>query len=399
MGIKRFWGHRGPQMARKMKIVLAVGKIILLLGSITILARMMEERSARTFADADQEDTAATGSFTAEGPGTAEDPVAATGSDEEKDPVAQGDLAVTEGPAADRETDKGYRDMTYLTMYGADYTYDHRIESYLLIGTDHSGREDGRGDRYQGSMADFLALLVLDKTDEKYSLIHLNRDTVTKIQLLLEDDSVGEYRDMQLCTAHWYGSSREVSCENTVEAVSAMLGELPVDGYYSLPMDEIPSLNSVVGGVTVTVEDDFSSTDPSLEMGKTVTLSDEQAFHYVRDRMDVGDGGNRSRMRRQRQYLKGFEEKAKEQAKEDPQLAAEIYQGFQQMAVTDLNGNQVSKIANLLVKYEDGGHYEFEGKTEEGDILGDGMDHAMFFPDKASVIEVMTEAYSLQKED
>ena len=46
----------------------------------------------------------------------------------------------------------------------------------------------------------------------------------------------------------------------------------------------------------------FSQSDSSLKMGETVTLTDDQALHYVHDRMNVGDGTNVCRMRRQKEY-------------------------------------------------------------------------------------------------
>lgn len=305
--------------------------------------------------------------------------------------------AAKKADAADE--DEFYDNINYINLYDVDYIYDHDIETYLIIGTDHSGNAEGEGDQYQGSMADFLAMLILDKTKETYAVLQLNRDTITEIPMLYEDNSVGEVREMQLCTAHWYGSSKEVSCENTVEAVSMMLGDLYIEGHYALPMDEIPKLNSVVGGVEVTVEDDFSNVDPSLKTGETVTLTDEQASHFVQGRMGVGDGENTSRMRRQKQYIEAFAIQAKQKSQSDPQLAAKIYQEFDDIATTDISGKQVSKIANRLMNYKDLGVYEFAGVKKEGENLEDGIAHVMFYPDESSVIDVMTKLYSLQKDE
>ena len=63
-------------------------------------------------------------------------------------------------------------------------------------------------------------------------------------------------------------------------------------------MDEIAQLNHVIGGATVTIEDDFSDVDSSLVQGETITLTDEQAYNFLSARMNVGDGENESRMRR-----------------------------------------------------------------------------------------------------
>ena len=64
-----------------------------------------------------------------------------------------------------------------------------------------------------------------------------------------------------------------MSCENTADAVSRMLGGLKIDGYYELPMDAIADLNDVVGGITLEIKGDFTVVNPAMEEGKTLTLS------------------------------------------------------------------------------------------------------------------------------
>ena len=88
-----------------------------------------------------------------------------------------------------------------------------------------------------------------------------------------------------------------------MDAVSNMLYGNRIEGYISLNMDSIKILNHLAGGVPVTIEDDFSQSDPSLVMGQNITLTDDQAMHYVHDRMNVGDGTNECRMRRQKAYV------------------------------------------------------------------------------------------------
>lgn len=125
------------------------------------------------------------------------------------------------------------------------------------MGTDASGNEDAKGEAYQGSMADFLMLMMIDETDKKYGFMPLNRDTVTDIQMIDHNGDLMDYRKLYLCTAHWYGGSKRQSCINTADAVSDFLHGVPVNGYLAIPMDHISDLNHVLGGVTVTLEDDF----------------------------------------------------------------------------------------------------------------------------------------------
>ena len=50
----------------------------------------------------------------------------------------------------------------------------------------------------------------------------------------------------------------ETRAENTVDAVSTLLGGHKIDGFAMVNMSAIEVVNDMVGGVTVTIEDDFS---------------------------------------------------------------------------------------------------------------------------------------------
>ena len=56
-------------------------------------------------------------------------------------------------------------------------------------------------------------------------------------------------------------------------------------------------------------------------MGETVTLTDAQAEHFVHDRMNVGDGTNEGRMRRQDAYIESLKGVMTDKVKEDVHYA------------------------------------------------------------------------------
>ena len=287
----------------------------------------------------------------------------------------------------------------YLQLYGQDYLYSHDIATYLFLGTDASGHEDGNGDAYQGSMGDYINLLVVDKTDQTYASLLLNRDTMTDVQLLQKDGIVPESQVMQLCCAHWYGGDRQASCENMVQAVSQMLGGLWIDGYYAVSMKNIPQINALVGGVTLTVQGDFSRCDKSLVEGETVTLTDEQAYHYIHERINADDGENLSRMKRQRQYMEAFVAQAKEKMRQEPSFGVDAIDQLKGAATTDISGSRLSKLVRKLDTYQDLGVFQFDGETRIGQALDDGLDHTEFYPQETSVVGVMTQLYHLVRDD
>lgn len=284
-----------------------------------------------------------------------------------------------------------------ITLDGVRYDYFHEFESYLLIGTDNSGNEQGRGKRYQGNMADFLLLLVLDKTEQKYHFLQLNRDTITEVTLLQKDNSGMASADIQLCTAHWYGGNPQQSSENTVNAVSNLLGGVPITGYYTINMEHIPALNHAVGGVTVTIEDDFSKVAPEMEQGKTIKLNDKQAYLYVHDRYSVGDEQNLSRMKRQRQYMEAYIDEVMTKSKQNPEFINELYHSMEEYTVTNIRGKEISQIVNMVKKGTGTGVHTFEGTSKVGKILGDGIDHTEFFIDKKSMQKILTSLYGLKR--
>lgn len=286
-----------------------------------------------------------------------------------------------------------------IKLNGKTYTYDHRIETWLFIGTDGSGDEDAQGEDYIGSMADFLLLAVVDKTDKTYGFIQINRDTITDVTMMQKDGSGLASAELQICTAHWYGGNPQQSCENTVEAVSKLLGGVTIEGYYSIGMDAMPTLNHAVGGVEVKVIGDFSKVDPTLKEGETVLLDDEQAYTYVRGRMNVGDGSNEQRMQRQDQYMKALFTKVEQTFKKNPKFLNSLYSQLDEEAVTNTKGRDVSRIISSMAGGESRGIFQFEGETTLGQRLGDGIDHIEFFPDEASVEKIMKELYHLEVSD
>lgn len=282
-------------------------------------------------------------------------------------------------------------------LYGKTYYYYHDMESYLIIGTDASGREEASGGEYRGSMADFLLLFVVDKTEGSCRILMLNRDTITEIPLMQTDGTSMASAKLQLCTAHWYGGNRKQSCQNTVRAVSKMLGGIPISGYYSMDMDSIAVINHAVGGVTVKNESDFSDIDASIKTGETLTLTDKQAVSFVQSRMHVDDGENTSRMARQIQFMEAFIKKAQSMKTENSKLWIQLYQDLSDHAVTDITGKQLSRLLNQISENSYEGICTLEGKTRLGKRLGDGLFHTEFILNKKSVRKVLGELYHLEK--
>ena len=249
-----------------------------------------------------------------------------------------------------------------VTFRGKTYLHKKNVKSYLLMGIDRDGEAVPAENLFAGQ-ADTLVVLVVDADAEAYTALQLDRDTVMDVEVLSPDGTtVVDTQFMQICLAHTTGTGMEDSCENTVRAVSNLLCGEKIDGYASLTMDAMPLLNDAVGGVPVTIEDDFSQDDPSLVQWETITLDGQQAYHFLRGRMSVGDGTNASRMRRQREYLSSFLKKLRQCVAEDSGFAVSLYQDLKPYMVSDISGKEINELAGVLPKYQNNGFVNFSGE-------------------------------------
>lgn len=234
-----------------------------------------------------------------------------------------------------------------LEYQGTIYAARDGVDTYLFMGIDVEGPAKGNKGYIGGGQADVQLLLVVDRFNGTWQVLQINRDSMVQVPVLgVTGTEVGtEYQ--QIALAHSYGDGLETSCENNVTAVSRLFNNQYINGYMSLNMDAISILNDAVGGVEVTLLDDFSDTDSSLVKGKTVTLSGDQAMAYVRGRQGVGDETNLSRMARQQQYLDGLYQKVTGLS---TGAAVEAFQSVEDYMVTNM-GDQWLKLMDRLKEY------------------------------------------------
>lgn len=281
--------------------------------------------------------------------------------------------------------------VTELQYQGETYPIKRNIQTVLLIGTDSEGNEqsvpDGFVAFYNYNQADFLMLLVLDNRAKSVEILQLNRDTMTDVPWL---DVVGNYGGtnfQQLCLSFNSGSGGADSCQNTVDAVSALLFDAPIQGYIQVPMSAIPVINDLVGGVWVTVPDDLTAIDPSFTKGSTVLLKGKQAEKYVRARMGLENDTNLARMRRQRDYLDSLQRAARDAMDSDSKFVMKLTEKLGEILQTSLTGNQLTDLVERLDTYQ-----VSPIRYAEGELIS-GEEYYEFYVDKDSLWELVRNAY------
>ena len=221
---------------------------------------------------------------------------------------------------------------------GVEYFPRQDITVMMVLGIDQFGPVTSSNYHRNKGAADSIMLLIFDEKNEECTVLYLNRDTMLDMSVL---GVRGEYAGTtygQLALAHTYGSGLEDSCENVKDTLQKFLPGMTIDYYVAMNMDVLPILNDAVGGVTVTVVDDFSAVDPSITMGE-LTLHGDQVINFVRTRKDVGDQRNITRMQRQREYVAGFLSALREKESEDINFIANVYDAVYEYIVTDCSAD------------------------------------------------------------
>lgn len=256
------------------------------------------------------------------------------------------------------------RKMVYGSLEGrflSDITLEHEgdtwhyreneITNYLLIGLDQEAINRSAG--YQnGGQADFLVVLSVDRINRTITPVMLDRDTMTKVQTYGVFGHPSGIREMQLCLAQAYSTTGFSGSDNTARTVEGLLYGVKIDHYVTLDISAVPLLNDAVGGVEVTLQDDFTGYDPQMVQGATIRLTGEQAEYFVRGRMTVADGTNASRMKRQQQYISGFLTQLHRELEKDPDKMIELLNDVSGHMQTDTTEEILLRDADAYSGYE-----------------------------------------------
>lgn len=253
-----------------------------------------------------------------------------------------------------------------IEVNGVKYRPKRRLITVLLIGTDQEDVEQSFVDFRSGGQADFLVLLVMDENAETVTPIQINRDTMTRINTL---NSFGQDTGLwtaQICLSHSFGDGREQSCGFTVDAVSRYMKDIRIDNFVSLSLDGITVFNDALGGVEVTLEDDFSAYDSTMTPGTTLVLQGKQAEYFVRMRYNVGEQSNVSRLARQKIYMERAKELLKQKSYADSQFFENFFSALNPYIITDMGRGRLINFADLLKRYEFLPMVEIAGESFKG---------------------------------
>ena len=191
--------------------------------------------------------------------------------------------------------------------------------------------------------------------------------------------------EAQICLQYAYADGVERSCELTRDRVEELFPETTIDGYISINIQAITEINDAVGGVELTMTDEYTATQLGIPVGTTYTLIDDSAMLYLRLRDKEETGSAYSRMDRIKDYITAFIPQGLEAIKKNPTLIAEMYRTLGQHMVTDIAVGDILEIA-LALKEIDMKQIHFHTLTGELRVGDDGYEE--FYPDEVQLKEL-----------
>ena len=254
----------------------------------------------------------------------------------------------TGGGASNVELELANQGPTTFMYDGKTYTQRKDVDAYLIMGIDKDGKVARGETALDGGQADMLEVLVVDHAAKTWRLLAIDRNTLTNIEVLNEDGSSAGMQYMQICLAHGYSYGLDDGCIKTANAVKDLLLNRKMDGYYSLNMGGIGELNDLVGGVPITVTEEFLEIDPDLTVGETIVLDGEMAEKFVRARMNMQDDRNELRVARQEVYLDSFVKRFDELSQEE---ILNIYDTMMDYVVTNMGSGTFADLTSVCKEY------------------------------------------------
>ena len=259
-----------------------------------------------------------------------------------------------------------YREVEY---NGKKYRYNYLVTSVLFAGLDS------------------IYLVVMDKQNKKMSVLSLSRDTMTDVRRYSMNGNDQGMAVTHLGYAYSYGDGGSVSCGNLCEAVSKMLGDVPILNYVVASQKAVPYFNDLVGGVSLTVPNvDLQELYPYLSEGMRVTLNEDNVMTFLRYRDTEKLFSNEGRMERQKTYIESYIQKVKGiSTGELEDIWTSLEEDMDSYVQTNITRNKYLDMVNLLqiAEMTEDSFLTLDGENRAGEV------HDEFYPDPEALQEMI----------
>lgn len=239
----------------------------------------------------------------------------------------------------------------YISYEGRKYKKNPDIKTILFMGVDRNFDAELGGKMGDAGQADSLNLLILNTDTKKAQVMQISRDSMVQVDIY---NTMGEKlasEEGQIALQYAFGDGGASSCSVTRRKVSELLGGIDIHSYIALTVDGMEAVTEAIGGVTITVPEDYTWIDPAFEQGRELTLNGEQARKYVQTR-DIDElDSNNQRMERQSQYMKALMMQMNSTEMELAEFE-KLYHELEPYMVTDITAEKIRELGEYEYKEE-----------------------------------------------
>lgn len=226
---------------------------------------------------------------------------------------------------------------------GKAYYYNENLINLLLIGVDRESNSTAKN-----GQADALYLVSVDTEINKVRIMTISRNTLCEMNVYGSDDKPYGTENAQICLAYAYGTNDVNSSENCAYAVSNLLFNTPINGYYTIYFDSLSKIVNMVGGVRVTVPADIGDPRFAGIKGTSAVLDGSKAMAFLRMRND----SNAPRVERHKEFISSFINSARSAVKKDLSLPAKIANRLSNESVTNIDVSSMLYLATEALNWQ-----------------------------------------------
>lgn len=288
------------------------------------------------------------------------------------------------------DPESGYREIEY---DGKHYQYNPHLQLVLYAGVDSTGIMESSAQYGDKARADVIALIIMDESSGKMSILPISRDTITKVRrYALNGSESGQY-ETQIGYAYSYGDGGRVSCTNLCDAVSNLLGGIPIREYIVTNQDSMTYINSLLGEVALTVPNaDLQWMYPEFFPGNWVAITQDNVSTFLQYRNTEDPFSNEGRMQRQRAYASAYIQKMKTMTLDELMTMFSNTSGMKDYVQTSINEGEYLGLMQTFqnVSFSDESFTELEGENQTGEL------HDEFHPDQEALQRKIIELFYVE---
>lgn len=265
---------------------------------------------------------------------------------------------------------------------GVLYELNANLQAILFLGADDGGAALPGTAPGEGRRADTIFLMLLDSEKQENRLLAISRDTMTDVDVYDVKGSYSYTAPTHINMQYFYGDSAKRSCYLMKRTVSRLLYDMRIDGCLAMNAQAIVTIVDELGGLTITMPEDYSEIDPRFQTNAEVTLTGAETEHLLRYRDSSVHGSNEQRVERQVRLIKALVEKLQQNT--SASRLQELLDSAGEDVYSDLDADTLKK----LVSYR----LDPNTLTLPGTVV-EGESHDEFHVDEPALRELLIALY------